>query len=402
MVNNVKLFNEITDILKDFLNENEFREFLESFSDPRDEIDSEIVSREIDNIQLDMELPAGYDKRILVDKVSSLTEGLLSKSSYLQLLVNLTEKIIDYSEFDIAIDLIDDIFDKSRAKNNYELIKAKTFILSAKVNWSQGIWDEAFADTRQAQTIYKEIKHNDGLADCENMRGTIYAEKGEIDKALNHLKIAQAYLEKSNNEILKAKIEINLGIMADLKGKFEEAINYYNTSLQVFKKLNDTFLTARIYHNLGMINIKLENYSEAIRYFDECINLSLPNEYLSNCVISFLGKAFVYTKTGDQSSADMFSDKAMEIADRINDTLSIADVYKLKGMIQSSLNNFDFSEEMFENSLRLNEDFDNKLTLAETNKEMSNLYTKVNSILKAEMHKEESKKFLDKNNLSSI
>ena len=68
----------------------------------------------------------------------------------------------------------------------------------------------------------------------------------------------------------------------------------------------------------------------------------------------------------------------MEISHKINDTLSIADIYKIKGMIQNDLENFELSEELFENSVRLNEDLGSNLNKAESINELNSLYEKTN------------------------
>jgi len=74
--------------------------------------------------------------------------------------------------------------------------------------------------------------------------------------------------------------------------------------------------------------------------------------------------------------ADAYTDKAMEIAYKINDTLSIADIYKIKGMIQNNMDNFKLSEEFFENSIRLNKDFESKLNEEESSAELGKLLQK--------------------------
>ena len=76
--------------------------------------------------------------------------------------------------------------------------------------------------------------------------------------------------------------------------------------------------------------------------------------------------------------ADAYTDKAMEIAYKLNDTLSIADIYKVKGMVQNDMNNFELSEELFENSIRLNKDIESRLNEAESSVQLGELLQKNN------------------------
>ena len=127
-----------------------------------------------------------------------------------------------------------------------------------------------------------------------------------------------------------------------------------------------------------MLHTRMEQYDAALDEFNKCITLSLENNYMSNCAVAYIGKSFIYTKLKNLPLADAYTNKAMEIAYRINDTLSIADIYKIKGMIQSDLENFQLSEELFENSIRLNKDMENKFNEAETSSEIGQLLKKNN------------------------
>ncbi len=122
----------------------------------------------------------------------------------------------------------------------------------------------------------------------------------------------------------------------------------------------------------------MENYDAALEEFNKCITLSLANNYLSNCAIAYIGKAFIYTQLNNSSLADAYANKAMEIACKINDTISIADIYKIKGMIQNNMDNFELSEELFENSIRLNKDIESESNEAESSREMEKLLKKNN------------------------
>ncbi len=57
-----------------------------------------------------------------------------------------------------------------------------------------------------------------------------------------------------------------------------------------------------------------------------------------------------------------------------NDTLTIADAYKVKGKIRNNNSDSEFAEELFENSLRLNKDFENKYNYAESLHEIKDLH----------------------------
>ena len=140
----------------------------------------------------------------------------------------------------------------------------------------------------------------------------------------------------------------------------------------------------------------MENYDAALEAFNKCITLSLENDYLSNCAVAYIGKSFIYTKMKNPALADAYTDKAMEIAYKLNDTLSIADIYKVKGMVQNDMNNFELSEELFENSIRLNKDIESRLNEAESSVQLGELLQKNNRNEEAKPYLESATDFFSK------
>jgi tetratricopeptide (TPR) repeat protein len=64
----------------------------------------------------------------------------------------------------------------------------------------------------------------------------------------------------------------------------------------------------------------------------------------------------------------------MEIAHKVNDKLSIAEVYKVKGIISRNRKQYEVSENSLLTSYRINKELGNQLNLAETAQELGILY----------------------------
>ena len=73
----------------------------------------------------------------------------------------------------------------------------------------------------------------------------------------------------------------------------------------------------------------------------------------------------------------------MEIGYKINDRLSIADIFKIKGIIEKNFNNYVLAENHLNTSLRLNVELENLLNQAETLYEFGLLYKKMKEIKKS-------------------
>ena len=103
------------------------------------------------------------------------------------------------------------------------------------------------------------------------------------------------------------------------------------------------------------------------------IDAASSANYLQTLGIAYISKANVFTLLKDFKFADAFASKAMDIAYKINDKLSIAEVYKITGMVKRNLGELDTAQDYLLTSLRLNKDLNNQLNIAETKVELGHL-----------------------------
>ena len=351
---------------------------------------------EADKLHIEYELPNGIDYRIPVDKVITYCAKELSKEKYFNLILDLAQLMFFAGEISYSLEIAEDLLSKVQATRKYASTQAETILMISKIYWSQAHWNECSYYIDEAMSIFKSIKSEPGIAKCENMLGTLYGERGDFDKAQKHLKNALNHLSEKDDISARAMILTNLGIISTIKGDYEKAVwNYKNAELK-FNQINDVRRLARVYHNIGMLYTSMESYDAALDEFNKCITLSLENDYLSNCAVAYIGKAYIYTKLNNPPLADAYTDKAMEIACKLNDTLSIADIYKVKGMIQNNMSNFELSEELFENSIRLNKDIDSKLNKAESSAQLGNLLKKSDRLEEAKPYLKSATNFFNK------
>jgi tetratricopeptide (TPR) repeat protein len=67
----------------------------------------------------------------------------------------------------------------------------------------------------------------------------------------------------------------------------------------------------------------------------------------------------------------------MKVCNKVNDRLSVADIYKVKGIIERELGEIEKSEILLKTSLMMNIELGNKLNEAETSVELGRLYYKL-------------------------
>lgn len=371
------LLKDIESILSNYLTQKDMVEFTNELEKRKvTETKKGLKSKAKDSYQLNTNFTDGSKERELIQSILSFTEERISEISYYNMMHELSQLMIFNGELNLATEICEDLIIKIGVNTNYSSLEADTYLALAKIAWSQAYWEQSFRYVQKSYELYKISENLHGYAKCENMLGTIFGEQGDVLEAYDHFKKGLEYLLDINDDSLRSMFEINLGILLNMQGEYAMAMWNFKNALNKCIQLKDTRRIARVRHNLGMLYTKIKDYHAAIEEFDASISISLEYGYLSNCAIGYIGKAFIYTKLNNTGLAEAFTDKALELAYKINDILSIADVYKIKGMIQSNLENFELSAEMFENSLRLNEDFENKMNIAESSLELSDIYFK--------------------------
>ena len=398
-----KILNNLKELLNSYLTESFAKDFMKVLDE-----DISLISGNNKNFtnlgkeQIEYEMQEGFTYRISVDKIITLCSKLLSEEKYFSLLLDMSQLMLFAGEVSYSLEIAESLLGKVDASGRHKSLRAEANLMISKVYWSQAYWDDCNYFINEAMKIFESIENEDGIARCENMLGTLYGEKGEFDKAKIHLEKALKVLKGYESNSTPAMIQTNLGVINTINGNYEKAVWNYKNASERFEELKDNRRLARVYHNLGMLFCQMEKYDDALDEFNKCITTSKEMNYLSNCAVAYIGKAHIYTKQNNSALADAYTDKAMEIAHKINDTLSIADIYKIKGMIQNDMENYKLSEEMFENSIRLNKDFESKLNEAESSIELGKLLEKTERGAEAKSYLVVANNFFEKVNGSKI
>ena len=103
------------------------------------------------------------------------------------------------------------------------------------------------------------------------------------EKSREHAVLAEALRRLAlggQSRELWARVEQNLGILANIQGELYEALTRYGRSLEAYRGAGDEHGCAIAYHNLGMVSADRQLYDEADRYFGERSS-TLTAEFIS-------------------------------------------------------------------------------------------------------------------------
>ncbi|MSS72480.1 MAG: tetratricopeptide repeat protein [Candidatus Latescibacteria bacterium] len=104
------------------------------------------------------------------------------------------------------------------------------------------------------------------------------------------------------------------------------------------------------------------------------LSLTLRKWFLNIMAIIYLNRAELMLEWEDSSMAASFCAKALDICRKIEDHLGEADAYRLLGRAFTQRRQWTTATQLFQDSLRLNEEHKNPLDLAETHRDMGKMY----------------------------
>ena len=312
---------------------------------------------------------------VQIDLVITFAEYNLPLLKFIELLLRLGAYSIGTGEFSSAVYIFEKVLSRTKAKKELENFTADSYLSLGEIFSRQAVWEISLNYIKRANDIYARLNNNEGLADCENLTGTIYGDLGNLKEAQMHFDKAYSLLtDKLTNKLLASKIKTNLGIVNNILGNFDKALEYYKSALSDFKTAKDTRRIAEVKHNMGMLYSKLHKYNSAHKEFNSSIRLSKKLGDLQTLGLSYIGKANAYAVQKEFSLGDSFAQKALEVCHESKDMLSVADIYKIQGIIQRELHNYDNAATFLLTSLRLNIELKNQLNKAETEVELGKLF----------------------------
>ncbi len=371
----MQIQSAILDIVKSYLGDKEFRHLKkvlskettlqkEGIADPIDTSSKKSAFITIDS----------KDYRNKIECIITESEKILSEGKYLDLLLTLGKASIALGESTLSKDLFELVIAKVTEDTKYSNYKANAFLGLGEVYSNQAYWKESLKCLAKAKNIFQNEKDMTGYARCENLIGTIYGDRGNLSKAKKQFEKSLSLLHPQKDKYMMGIIEDNLGIVNHAQDNFDEAISYFYRALSKFSQVSDHRRISEVRYNLGLLFLQKREYDSALTELENSIAEALKAEYMPTIGLSYFCRSNVYAELNDFPLAIAFADKAMEISYKINDRLSIADIYRVKGIIQRKLENKELSENYLQTSLRMNKELDNKFNQAETSFELGLLY----------------------------
>ena len=297
----------------------------------------------------------------------------LKEKNYVAFLYDVSEISISFSEMEKAQRLLHMIVTKLKKHAN-NLLLAKAHQRLGDISFYRNNWVTTLRQYKKSLDLFTKSKSKQGIAHVKSSIGSALVEQGEIMKGEKELREAKEIAKRAKLKSLLIKINVNLGNVYSMRGLWDEAMVCYKDSLSLIGRNRDDAERARLYRNIAIIYKAKGEYDVALKHFQNSINFSVKANDQYHKGLSYLEEADLYCKQGDLAAGTALATTAFRIFSGLGDRLSVAEVYKVFGIINRQNKRYDTALSYLENSKRINEDYDNPLNLGETMIEIAKLY----------------------------
>jgi len=179
--------------------------------------------------------------------------------------------------------------------------------------------------------VASELKNDILAAEALNTLGGLSLRMGELEEARKFF--LQALDRGGNARELQARIELNLGIVANIRGGLVDAVRHYEHAVDAYRASNDEHGSARAYVNLGIAHTDLQEYHRADSYFNKSYEIAKRAGDLPLQGICLVNHAEAHFMRDRYDEARRNAEAALAIFDRLDSPADKSEAYKLIGMV---------------------------------------------------------------------
>ncbi len=173
---------------------------------------------------------------------------------------------------------------------------------------------------------------------------------------------------------LGARVERNLGIVANIQGNFDAALGHYEHSLEECRAANDEHGCAIAYANLGIVSTDRGEFDRADGYFTACYEIAARagDVHLEGqCLVNH---AEVHIARGRYEDARRNAEAALALFDQLDARSSKAEAYRVLGMVYRETGRSALAESRLRSAIELAVSAGAVLAEAEASRELAILY----------------------------
>lgn len=190
-----------------------------------------------------------------------------------------------------------------------------------------GNYPEALKVLYKALRIREELKDIPDIANTYNNIANVYYSQKDLENALKNFNNSLRYLEQTDIRAGIAATANNIGLIHADRKEFEKALAYFRQSYVIDSTDGNTEGLALSHLNFGRAYFDQGNYIKAEQHYSKGLELidSIQDTYIISKLLLNSSNLDVYKK--DFKTAKMKADKALEIAEELDNPADKRDVF---------------------------------------------------------------------------
>ncbi len=297
-----------------------------------------------------------------------------------------------------------------------------TFVLSETYE-EVGNYDAAMQNYHKGLELATSLQDESTQGQIQYRIARLYSQRGKWDESAELLSAAQEKLKATGNfgEALLAQIELaqidyrkgdyaaaqqlfedallktdgihdtrsravvnnHLGIICRMQENHDAAFWHFQQALIDFQTIQDTHGAAECMNNLGVVHLRRVEFERAKYYFDKALQLCQELSNFPLIAFVYSNKAELYTQSGDLAMAFSTCISALEHLISLGNPIGIAKVNAILARIFSRNEEPLLAEALFKESMRLYEEHQVPLGLANCYKDYADLLEETNRVSEA-------------------
>jgi putative nucleotidyltransferase with HDIG domain len=211
------------------------------------------------------------------------------------------------------------------------------------------------------------------VGEALNAVAMVHFARGDWERARQELQRALA-VAAEHDDALRARVEQNLGTMANAEGDLDAALAHYQRSLDALRAAGDRRGLAIAYHNMAMNKSDREQWAEADAFFRASLEIAETIGDVSLRALTLLNRTEVHIARQEFDAGKYSAEEALRIFDQLGAREHKADAYKFLGVLYRETGRPQLAEARLKTALELSAEIGAVLSQAEATRELAVLF----------------------------
>lgn len=179
----------------------------------------------------------------------------------------------------------------------------------------------------KALSLSQKLEIKTEIAKSYHILGIFFAEKGDLQRALDYFFNSLKVLETIGDESRKGVALGAIARVSQMLENHEQALKYDLQALEIAQKNNDTINLSTNFSNVGADYSNLHKYQKAIEYYEKALEIAAKNQNIRIQALCYLNLGFTNSKIENTELAFSNLRKAENLYLQTTDKYGLANTY---------------------------------------------------------------------------